>query len=569
MNLLVDSTIKVSLVIVVALGVRRLMRHRSAAVRHWVLSVAIACAAALPILGTMVPAWSVELRTSVPGAPAKDPGSVVSETTILAPAAAPQEDAARLEGRRSESYGSLLVRLAAPIWATGFGISLLLLLIGLVRLRRLAWSARQIDDGRWAELAEELGRRLNLRTRVALLMSDRSAVMGTWGLGRPRILLPDAARTWADDRARIVLSHELAHIKRGDWTIQMIAEVARAFYWFNPLVWMACARLRQESEHACDDVVLSAGIEGTDYASHLLDIARALKGQPRALLPASAMARPSSLKGRIDAMLNVTLNRNPLTRFTRITTVAALAILTTSIAGFGAQTFFTLSGTVLDPTNHALPASRLVLTNTASQAKYEIQSDRSGHFEFVGLPPGDYGLEVSLPGFSTFKDKISVIARNIDRTVQLSVGLLEETITVVGSPGGADPQPTAEQLEARQAARTRAAERQRAALEKCSETPQTAAGIGGQILAPLRVANVNPRYPENLRSAGIAGVVTMEAVIGTDGNVQEVRAVTSPHPDLESAAIEAVRQWQFTPTLLNCVPIEVRMKVTTNFKAQP
>ena len=61
----------------------------------------------------------------------------------------------------------------------------------------------------------------------------------------------------------------------------------------------------------------------------------------------------------------------------------------------------------------------------------------------------------------------------------------------------------------------------------------------------------------------------MDAVIGIDGNIQDVRAVTSPHPDLESAAIEAVRQWQFTPTLLNCVPIEVRMKVTTNFSSRP
>ena len=92
--------------------------------------------------------------------------------------------------------------------------------------------------------------------------------------------------------------------------------------------------------------------------------------------------------------------------------------------------------------------------------------------------------------------------------------------------------------------------------------------MGGQILAPIRLTNANPRYPENLRAAGIGGVVTMEALIGTDGNIQDVRAVASPHPDLEAAAIEAVRQWQYTPTLLNCVPIEVRMKVTLRFNSQ-
>ena len=92
--------------------------------------------------------------------------------------------------------------------------------------------------------------------------------------------------------------------------------------------------------------------------------------------------------------------------------------------------------------------------------------------------------------------------------------------------------------------------------------------MGGMILAPLRLTNVNPRYPDNLRTSGIGGVVTMDAVIGIDGNIQEVRAVSSPHPDLETAAIEAVRQWQWTPTLLNCVPIEVEMTVTARFSVR-
>ena len=161
-----------------------------------------------------------------------------------------------------------------------------------------------------------------------------------------------------------------------------------------------------------------------------------------------------------------------------------------------------------------------------------------------------------------------MLARDIDRTIQLEVGSLEETIAVTSSVTGSPaPEPTADQAEQRQQARSRAEARQRAAVEGCGSAP--AGAMGGQILAPLRLTNVNPRYPENLRTAGIGGVVTMEAVIGTDGNVQEVRAVTSPYPDLENSAIEAVRQWQFTPTLLNCVPIEVQMRVTTRFSSQP
>jgi TonB family protein len=147
----------------------------------------------------------------------------------------------------------------------------------------------------------------------------------------------------------------------------------------------------------------------------------------------------------------------------------------------------------------------------------------------------------------------------------MHVGSLEETITIRSNASGPDPEPTAEQLVERQKVRARAEERQKAALDRCAGAVPGA--MGGQILAPLRLTNVNPRYPESLRTAGTGGVVTLDALIGTDGNIQQVRAISSPHPDLEAAAIEAVRQWQYTPTLLNCVPTEVPMKVTLRFNS--
>jgi TonB family protein len=61
----------------------------------------------------------------------------------------------------------------------------------------------------------------------------------------------------------------------------------------------------------------------------------------------------------------------------------------------------------------------------------------------------------------------------------------------------------------------------------------------------------------------------MEAVIGTDGTTKDVQVMNSPDPDLGNATVEAVRQWQFSTTLLNCTPIEVRMQVMVNFTIQP
>lgn len=83
----------------------------------------------------------------------------------------------------------------------------------------------------------------------------------------------------------------------------------------------------------------------------------------------------------------------------------------------------------------------------------------------------------------------------------------------------------------------------------------------------MKIVDVRPEYPAALRSAKVGGTVELAARIGTDGSVVEVRGTDpSAHPELVSAAIDAVREWRFDETLLNCVPIEVSMTVTVSFK---
>ena len=571
MNLLIDNTVRITLIMLIGLGARFVLRRRSAAVRHWVLAVSILCAASAPMLGAFVPVWEIGMFSAPAVAvTAPDPSSaVVTIETISTDPASPGQ---ALSPVRTVGHGlaaGTTVAWLGLTWVVGAAISLLVLFAGLAHLTWLASRARRVEEGRWADLASEVAAAVELRRPVTILRSEHPTLLVTWGVVQPKVILPAVADEWSDERARVVLRHEFAHIARGDWVVFMAAELLRAVYWFNPLVWIACIRVRQDSENACDDAVLSAGIAGPDYATHLLDLARTLNANRRTSqppLPAPAMARPSSLQGRISAMLNASVNRRPLTPSIRVASVVAFLALTVLLAGVGAQRFYTLSGSVLDATNRNLPDVRLVATNAASQAKHEVRSDRTGHFEFVGLPPGEYALEASLPGFANVKDTIIIIGRDVDRTIDMHVGSLEETVTIRSSPSQPDSEPSAEQLLERQKVRARAQERQRAALERCAGAVPSA--MGGQILAPLRLTSVNPRYPESLRTTGTGGVVTLDALIGTDGNIQQVRAISSPHPDLEAAAIEAVRQWQFTPTLLNCVPIEVPMKVTLRFNSQ-
>ncbi len=156
--------------------------------------------------------------------------------------------------------------------------------------------------------------RLSWNHQFSVRLSDRITVPMMWGIFRPVILLPIDAAKWQTDRLRAVLLHETAHIKRWDWLIQTIAQIACATYWFNPFVWFAARRIRIEAEQACDDQVLSAGYQSTDYARHLLDITRDIKLANTTSRAVVAMARSSRIEGRLRTVLTENLNRYPVTK---------------------------------------------------------------------------------------------------------------------------------------------------------------------------------------------------------------------------------------------------------------
>ena len=88
--------------------------------------------------------------------------------------------------------------------------------------------------------------------------------------------------------------------------------------------------------------------------------------------------------------------------------------------------------------------------------------------------------------------------------------------------------------------------------------------VGGQIRAPMQISKVQPAYPAEALAARVQGIVILEAVIGIDGRVTDAKVLRSV-PLLDQAAIDAVRQWVYTPTLMNGVPVPVIMTVTVTF----
>jgi beta-lactamase regulating signal transducer with metallopeptidase domain len=252
-----------------------LLRRQSASLVHRVWMAGLVAALAMPVVSAMAPEWSSALPFSL-----------------------------GLDLEASDAIANLL----RTLWLAGAVVGLGLMLAGAARLGWLVLHSEPLVDARWNAIVADLGRRLNLRRPVHLLSSPKVSFLGTWGIWRPRVLVPRSARSWSDRRVRAVLAHELAHAARGDWPVQVLSEAARAIYWFNPLFWILASRLRQESEHAADNMVLGLGMGQADYARELLEISQQLGAHARQG-PILAMAQPSFLERRLVAILNPKLKR--------------------------------------------------------------------------------------------------------------------------------------------------------------------------------------------------------------------------------------------------------------------
>jgi beta-lactamase regulating signal transducer with metallopeptidase domain len=228
-----------------------------------------------------------------------------------------------------------LVNWALGIWAIGALLLLFRLLIGFTATCLLTRRAVEFVDPSLTDLFSSLLREVNLKPTVRLLRSERTLMPIVYGILRPAVLLPAGAERWSEKRRRLVLLHELTHVTRRDCLTQLMAQMACAFYWFNPLIWYAARRLRVEREQACDDYVLRIGTKPSDYADHLLDIARSM--QERSLCKWSqtnsvAMARRSQLEGRLLAILSKENKRRAVSRAVTANLLALICVLLLSLA---------------------------------------------------------------------------------------------------------------------------------------------------------------------------------------------------------------------------------------------
>jgi hypothetical protein len=231
----------------------------------------------------------------------------------------------------------------------------------------------------------------------------------------------------------------------------------------------------------------------------------------------------------------------------RLATLAALLVAVLPISLRAQDAFSTVTGAIVDQSGGALPGVGVVATNTTRGSRHEVFTDGRGRFELIGLTPGSYTLEAGLPGFETFQQKLTLSGQTVERDITLQIGSLQETVSV-SSTQTSQPPSAAEPVAPRP--------------PNCGAAPARAGlRIGGQIRTPRKIRHVAPIYPEGAPG----GVVTLNAVIGVDGLVKEIKITNAALDRLARAAVDAIQQWEFDPTLLNCEAVEVRMSVVVDF----
>jgi HEAT repeat protein len=344
-DLAVDVLLKGTLILGAAGVAAYFLRGTSAAARHAIWSLAFGALLALPVLQAVLPSWKLEpLYVSVrsqaesyqPGADFAsgtydaecdcscdcDEGSAAAGSSYAvgggsgtgrdATGAVPVGfEVPAGPGAAQGASGASGVALALLIWLMGAGLLLGRFAIDAFRVSGIVERAARASDAD-CSLAHSLAASLGIRRNVRLAVSDEVTVPVTSGVWLPVVILPAAAVSWSAERRRVVLLHELAHVRRWDYAVHVAVEIACALYWFNPLVWLAARFNNLEQERACDDQALHGGIRSDVYAMHLVEIARAVVGDtPRG---AFAMARPSSLASRVKSILARGLDRAPLSQ---------------------------------------------------------------------------------------------------------------------------------------------------------------------------------------------------------------------------------------------------------------
>lgn len=319
-GILLEVAIKSTILLAVAWVATLAARRSSAAIRHLIWTAAFGAIIVLPFSMALPVRWCLVAPQSAVHREEPSSREMPGDVSHLpvAPAGLPTPQTPVVTPEPRDFTGPVV--LAGLSGIALFGVQLVCGAVLLVRVR--ACADRVPRKSQWGP-AHDL-----LRSTLEIPVSAM-----TWGLVRPIVMLPRISYSWPEEKLEAVVLHELAHVRRFDFAANLLASVACALYWFNPIVWLCARALRGEAESAADDLVLRSGIKSSTYADILLDVAaeigKARRGQPA--LGVSLMKR-TKIERRVRSILSPTARRRCAGRWDAVLASATAILLLVPLA---------------------------------------------------------------------------------------------------------------------------------------------------------------------------------------------------------------------------------------------
>jgi beta-lactamase regulating signal transducer with metallopeptidase domain len=309
-SLIFESALRALALAIAAWAVLRLFRVRNVLALKCAWTVVLAASLAMPLLlliSAQLPAWpaatlripAISQHRAAAPVPAQAQAHTIPSPRTELSTARPAHHGRFHAPITSADYAAVAAPEQVPtiprltlsnlVWLVYFavtGVFLVRLINGLASVLHLWRNAEPVSLA-----ISRLAANLHLRSSSAI-----SSPVSTWS----GIVLPADYATWDEKKLRIVLAHERAHIRQGDFYLQLLAGLYQALVWFSPLGWWLKRKLSDLGEAVSDRAGLAEAASRFSYAQILLEFAVA----PRTALIGVAMARPSSLSIRMDRLLN-------------------------------------------------------------------------------------------------------------------------------------------------------------------------------------------------------------------------------------------------------------------------
>ena len=474
---------QITLLVLLCAGLPRLIRLSSPVAQYAFWRVLLIACLALPLLQP----WRTQTATVV-------------ARLVRAPAVGNAGSAVAFSSM-AVTFPFDIVTTGLIVLAGGIACRLAWMALGLVRLRQMRLRGHEEAAG-FDDLKELIGSRPKIRWSPDV----RHPV--TFGVVDPIVLLPMALKAVDRGAQRAVVTHELHHVRRRDWSWVMAEEVVRSTFWFHPAMWWLISRLQLARETVVDELSIRVTNERRTYLDALLAFA-----DDTGLASSAAFSARRHLFHRV-----MLLSKENQMSSIRVASGWCVLVAALGAGSWGVAQAFPLHAVVVTAAT-AVTATPLVAAPVAAPDRSPAQAyDKQP-------PPPPPPPQPPAPAPKP----------------------LDQQRTMPPPPPPPPPPPS-----------------MTAAFKQALEDLKPLRLPPGSKMNPVLVYEVKPIYPPEARADKLTGTVTVDAIIDTTGSVYEAMVVDSI-PILDQAALDAVKQWRFQPALLNGEAVAVVCTIEFTF----